>query len=82
MVMALRELGHDAIMLPLYLPLILDEASGAQGAPLFYGGVNVYLQEKFPLFRKTPRWVDRILDSPGMLNMAAGYGQACSLAQR
>ncbi len=81
MVMELRNLGHDAVMIPLYLPLILDEASGAEGAPLFYGGVNVYLQEKFPLFRKTPRWVDRILDSPGMLNMAASKAGMTSASQ-
>src|SRR5438445_11491890 len=71
LVMALRDLGHNATMLPLYLPLVLDEESGAAGAPLFYGGVNVYLQEKLPVFRKTPRWLDRILDSPTILKAAA-----------
>jgi glycosyltransferase involved in cell wall biosynthesis len=71
LVMALRALGHDAMMVPLYLPPMLDEASGGEGAPLFYGGINVYLQQKFRLFRKTPRWVDRLFDAPGMLRAAA-----------
>src|SRR5258708_2810246 len=71
LVMALRELGHDALMVPMYLQPMLDEASGGDGAPLFYGGINVYLQEKFRLFRSTPRWVDRLFDSPGMLRAAA-----------
>src|SRR5689334_12715694 len=71
LVVALREQGHDALMVPMYLPPTLDESSGAEGAPLFYGGINVYLQEKFPLFRSTPRWVDRLFDTSGMLKAAA-----------
>jgi glycosyltransferase involved in cell wall biosynthesis len=67
----LRNLGHDAILLPLYLPPALDEPSAAEGAPVFYGGINVYLQQTSALFRKTPRWIDRLLDSPTMLRMAA-----------
>ena len=69
--LALRKQGHDALLVPLYLPPALDEASAAEGAPLFYGGVNVYLQQKSALFRKTPRWVDRIFDAPGVLRGAA-----------
>lgn len=68
---ALRKQGHDALMVPLYLPPALDEASASEGAPLFYGGINVYLQQKAGLFRKTPRWVDRLFDSPAMLQGAA-----------
>ncbi len=69
--LALRRLGHDALMVPLYLPPTLDEASGAEGAPLFYGGINVYLQQKSGLFRRTPRWVDRFFDAPAALKGAA-----------
>ena len=68
---ALRRQGHDALMVPLYLPPALDEASAAEGAPLFYGGVNVYLQQASPLFRRTPRWLDGLLDSPAVLRGAA-----------
>ena len=69
--LALRKQGHDALMVPLYLPPALDEASGAEGAPLFYGGINVYLQQKSGLFRRTPRWVDRLFDAPAALKGAA-----------
>ena len=31
--------GHDAIMLPMYLPLTLDEAPVSSDAPIFYGGI-------------------------------------------
>lgn len=68
---ALRRSGHDALMVPMYLPPTLDEASAADGAPLFYGGINVYLQQVSRLFRNTPRWLDRLLDAPGALAGAA-----------
>lgn len=69
--LALRKQGHDAILVPMYLPLMLDETSAAEDAPLFYGGVNVYLQHASPLFRKTPRWLDKMLDSPALLKKVA-----------
>ena len=34
---------------------------------VFFGGINVYLQEKVPLFRHTPWWFDRLLDNPALL---------------
>jgi len=71
LIAALRRQGHDALLVPLYLPLMLDEAPATDDAPLFYGGINVYLQQKSGLFRKTPRWIDRLLDAPGMLKAAA-----------
>jgi glycosyltransferase involved in cell wall biosynthesis len=71
LVVALRKQGHDALLVPMYLPLTLDEASAAENAPLFYGGINVYLQQKSGLFRKTPRWVDKLFDSAWALGGAA-----------
>ena len=76
LVRAMRRLGHDVIMVPLYLPLQAPgsealRAEPAANAPIFFGGVNVYLQQKLSLFRKTPRWIDRLFDSPGLLGWAA-----------
>lgn len=71
LVVALRKQGHDALLVPMYLPLTLDEASAAENAPLFYGGINVYLQQVSSLFRKTPRWVDKLFDSSWALGGAA-----------
>ena len=70
MVAELRRRGHDALLVPMYLPLTLDEPAANTGAPLFYGGVNVYLQQKLSLFRKTPRWLDQLLDAPSLLRFA------------
>ena len=59
--------GHDALMVPLYLPLQLDETSASPTAPRFFGGINVFLQERFSIFRHTPRWLDRVFDLPAAL---------------
>jgi glycosyltransferase involved in cell wall biosynthesis len=63
--------GHEALMLPMYLPLTLDEAPANPETPVFYGGINVYLQQKYPLFRHSPRWLDRLLNYRGFLRLAA-----------
>jgi glycosyltransferase involved in cell wall biosynthesis len=70
LVKALRKLGHDVLMVPLYLPLQIDKAESPANTPIFFGGINVYLQQKFALFRRTPRWVDRLLDSRRLLAWA------------
>lgn len=70
LVKELRGLGHDATMLPLYMPLTLDEEDTSAGMPILMGGVNTFLQQKSALFRHTPRWIDQIFDSPKMLAAA------------
>ena len=71
LVTALRALGHDVTMVPLYLPMHTDEHSASDGLPIFYGGINVYLQQKMSLFRHTPRWLDKMFDNRGLLFKAA-----------
>ena len=73
-VKALRTMGLDAILVPLYLPPRMKETGLGSTAPIFFGGINVYLQQKYALFRKTPRWIDRIFDSPRLLKWAARMG--------
>jgi glycosyltransferase involved in cell wall biosynthesis len=71
-VVALRAMGHDAASMPLYLPpLMQDTDPGDAKTPVFFGGVNVYLQQRFGLFRHTPRWVDKLFDSNRLLRFAA-----------
>jgi glycosyltransferase involved in cell wall biosynthesis len=66
---ALRHGGNDCILQPLYTPIRTDELSVAQDR-VFFGGVNIYLTEKLPLFRFVPRAVKRLLDRPGFLKWA------------
>ena len=59
---SLRRLGHDVVTAPLYLPLVVEEAADMGSQPLFFGGVNVFLQQKSRFFCAAPRWLDRWLD--------------------
>ncbi|MBM3457875.1 MAG: glycosyltransferase family 4 protein [Armatimonadetes bacterium] len=71
LVTELRRQGHDALLVPLYLPAILDEPAATPKMPILFGGINVYLQQKSRLFRRTPRWVDRLFDGEGLLRQVA-----------
>jgi glycosyltransferase involved in cell wall biosynthesis len=68
LVRTLYSQGHEIIMVPLYLPIKLDPPKVSIDAPIFYGGINVYLQQKLGLFRKTPRWLDRLFDNRALLS--------------
>ncbi|MEP6663626.1 MAG: glycosyltransferase family 4 protein [Verrucomicrobiota bacterium] len=72
LVAALRKLGHSTTMLPLYLPLTLDEENQSAGTPIFFSGVNVYLAQKSTFFRNAPGWLHKFLASPFLLKLAAG----------
>src|SRR5262245_46368348 len=63
--------GHDVTLLPLYTPTTTDENNVSQNRVLF-GGISVYLQQHLALFRKTPRLLDRLWDSPAVIRMLAG----------
>jgi len=64
--------GHDVVKIPLYLPMLTDNNVDSTGAPIFFGGINVFLQQKIALFRKTPRSFDRLFDAHFLLKWAAG----------
>jgi glycosyltransferase involved in cell wall biosynthesis len=70
---ALRALGDDVLLVPLYTPLRTDEPNVASSR-LAYGGVNVYLQQNWALFRHTPGFVDRWLDRPGLIDRLSRLG--------
>ncbi len=67
LVKALRALGHDALLAPLYLPLVLEEELAAE--PVHLGGINAYLASALRL--RLPRFVQDWLDSPRVLRWAA-----------
>ncbi|RMF76043.1 MAG: glycosyltransferase family 1 protein [Planctomycetota bacterium] len=63
---ALRAQGRDVILAPLYTPIRTDEDDVSEPR-VYFGGLNVYLQHKYELFRRTPRFVNRWLNSPALL---------------
>ena len=74
---ALRRQGVDVVLIPTYTPLRTDEEGVALGR-VFYGGINVYLQQKWSLFRHTPHAVDRLLDSPRLLGSLGRFSASTS----
>lgn len=80
LVNGLIRLGHEVITCPMYLPLGIDHPEPLAHSPIFYGAVSVYLKQMFPLLRKTPHWVDRVLDSKPMLAMAGALSGSTNAA--
>jgi glycosyltransferase involved in cell wall biosynthesis len=68
--------GHSAVMLPMYLPLTLDEEAATPEMPIFFGGISTYLREKAPFLRHMPRWLDRLLSNRALLRLLAGKAAA------
>jgi glycosyltransferase involved in cell wall biosynthesis len=70
---SLHAAGHRVSMLPMYLPLTLDEPplECAAGPPVFFGGINLFLKHKCAWFRHAPRWLDSWLDHPRLLRWVA-----------
>jgi glycosyltransferase involved in cell wall biosynthesis len=73
LIAALHHQGHDAYTVPMYLPTMVEGIDTAEGLPIFFGGINSYLQQKSALFRKTPRWLDSIFDSPALLKWLSQF---------
>jgi glycosyltransferase involved in cell wall biosynthesis len=67
---AIRAEGHDAVKIPMYLPLFAHDHSGRE-IPVFYGAISLYLKQQFPWLRKAPGWVDKLMNSGLMLRFAA-----------
>src|SRR6516165_8457584 len=62
--------GHDVTLMPLYTPTLTDEPN-VSNDKIFFGGISVYLEQNWTLFRKTPRVLDRFWDSKFALKAAA-----------
>lgn len=70
---ALLRAGHDVSLIPTYTPLKTD-GTDVSIDRVFFGALNVYLQQKVGAFRHTPAAFDRWLDSPGLIRRVARMG--------
>lgn len=68
---SLIKFGHDAMMLPIYLPLTLEHGVEKDTNPIFYGAVNIYLKQNFKIFKKMPHWMENFFNSSAILRYAA-----------
>lgn len=67
---AMLKMGHDVTLMPLYTPTLTDEPNVSNDR-IFFGGISVYLEQNWSLFRKMPRLFDRLWDSKFALKAAA-----------
>jgi hypothetical protein len=84
LVAILRRMGHQVVMVPLYLPFTLDEADQSADTPIFFSGINVYLEQKSALFRDAPGWFREANSTPqigthGSLAKPPGPGRKTSV---
>lgn len=66
---ALRDHGTDVSLIPTYTPIRVDEENLSTDR-VFFGGINVYLEHRFRVWRYFPRWMTRWLDHPRVLTWA------------
>ncbi len=66
-------LGADVLLVPTYTPLRTDEEN-VSDSHLFFGGINVFLQQHSSIFRHTPWFVDALLDRPGVIQLVTRGG--------
>jgi glycosyltransferase involved in cell wall biosynthesis len=72
---ALIAQGHDALLVPTYTPIRTDEDDVSQRR-VFFSGINVYLQQRFALFRHTPWVIDRLFAFPGLLRLVSRFAMS------
>lgn len=70
---ALAARGCQVQVIPLYMPMALDQGDPPGTTRLFFGGVNVWLEQHVSLWRHVPRFARRLLDSRPLLNCIARF---------
>ena len=74
--LALRQAGHEVIVMPLYLPLT-DRLFQAD-TPLFFPATTFYVANSFFQNRSMPKWLERILSSKFALKFASSFSGSTS----
>jgi len=69
---ALLEHGRDIALIPLYTPLRTDDGDVSQHT-VYYGGLNVYLEQRWRFYRRLPRFVTHWLDAPWLLGFVSRF---------
>ena len=77
---ALRLAGADAVLLPTYTPIRVDEENESTSR-VFLGGVNVYLDSKLPGWKLLPRRFKRWLDRPTVVQFLSKRSSSTDAGQ-
>ena len=73
---ALRRVGHEVVIMPLYLPLT-DKLFRAD-TPLFFPATSYYVAQKYFVKGKMPQVFEKLLDSPSILRLASSMSGTTS----
>ena len=73
LIRGLRARHHDVQVIPLYTPVKAESRESSPMTSVFFGGVNVYLQQHSAIFRHTPAFLDRLFDNPTLLKWAGKF---------
>ncbi len=65
----LLALGLEVTLIPTYTPIRVDEAN-ASLERVFFGGLNVYFNGRFKFWKYVPRFVQRWVDQPAVIQWA------------
>ena len=69
----LRLAGEDAVLVPTYTPITVDEEDVSVDR-VFLGGVNVYLDSVVPGWRRLPGWMTSWLNRPAIIRGLTKFG--------
>lgn len=67
LVKRLRDLDCSVVLVPVYTPITVEGENCSDNA-LLYGGISVYLEQKFPPFRYLPGFMTKWLDRPDLVS--------------
>ena len=65
----MRAAGVEVSLIPMYTPIRVDETDQTS-TPVFFGGINCYLNDHFGWWQHIPRFLTRWLDSPAVIRLA------------
>jgi len=71
LVAALRDAGHDVVLVPVYTPIQTDEEN-VSVPRVAMSGLNVFLQQYPAMSRRLPALVERLLEHPAILGRLGG----------
>jgi glycosyltransferase involved in cell wall biosynthesis len=72
---ALLDAGQDVLLIPTYTPTRTDDVNVSMPR-VFLGGINIYLQQHFSLFRNSPQILDRLWDFKPILKLVTQLGMS------
>ena len=76
---ALRASGVDCVLQPVYTPIRTDEESVATDR-VFFGGIHVYLLQRWPWMRLLPKPLWRMIDWPPLIRWATSHASSTDAA--